>query len=60
MLLIDQPDPATSVSTTLLSPSYYVVKARDHTARVFPSIAQAATAIVQLTPTATVRGITGP
>jgi len=49
------------MSTTLLPPSYYVVKARGQTARVFPTIAQAATAIVQLTPTpATVSAITGP
>lgn len=48
------------MSTTLLPPSYYVVKPRDQTARVYATVAQAATAIVQLTPTpTTVSAMTG-
>jgi hypothetical protein len=48
------------MSTTLVPPSYYVVKPRGGTARVFPTIAQAATAIVALARTpATVSAITG-
>jgi hypothetical protein len=39
------------VSTTLVPPSYYVAKARGLTARVLVTLAQAATAIVQLAPT---------
>ena len=48
------------MSTTVLPLSYYVVKPRGQTARVFPTIAQAATAIAQLAPTlATVSAIPG-
>ena len=49
-----------NVSTTVVPPSYYVVKARGLTTRVFVTLAQAATAIVQLAPTpATLNVITG-
>lgn len=48
------------MSTTLISPTYYVVKPRGQTARVFPTIAQAATTLVMLGRTpATVSAITG-
>jgi hypothetical protein len=48
------------MSTTLIPPSYYIVKPRGQTARVFPSLAQAATALAQLSPVpATVSAITG-
>lgn len=48
------------MSTTLIPPSYYVVKPRGQTARVFPAIAQAATTLVMLGGTpATVSAITG-
>jgi hypothetical protein len=48
------------MSTTLLAPSYYVVKPRGQTARHYLTLAQAATAIAQLAPTpTTVSAITG-
>jgi hypothetical protein len=48
------------MSTTLIPPTWYVVKPRGQTARVFPTIAQAATALVMLGPTpAIVSAITG-
>jgi hypothetical protein len=48
------------MSTTRSSSDYYVVKPRGQTARVYPSVAQAATAITQLASTpATVSVMTG-
>jgi hypothetical protein len=48
------------MSTTLIPPSYYIVKPRGRTASVFPSIGQAAAAIVRLAPIpATVSAMTG-
>jgi len=47
-------------SVSLVPPSYHVVKPQGQTARVFPTVAQAATAIVGLGPTpATVSAMTG-
>jgi hypothetical protein len=48
------------MSTSLLPPTWYVVKSHSQTLRVFPTIAQVAIALVMLCPTpAAVGAITG-
>jgi hypothetical protein len=48
------------MSTTLVPPTWYVIRPRSQTLRVFPTIAEVATALVMLGPTsATVSAITG-
>ncbi len=48
------------MSTTLLPPSYYVVKPRGHPARVYNTLTEVAAAIYALAPTpATVSALTG-
>jgi hypothetical protein len=48
------------MSTTLLPPSYYVVKPRGHPARVYNTVTEVAAAIYVLAPTpATVSALTG-
>ena len=39
------------MSTTLIPPTYYVVKPHGHSGQILPTIAQAASAIVRLAPT---------
>ena len=58
---VHQPDKSKpNMSTTLVPPTYYVVKPRGQAARIFLTTAQAATAIVGLGPTPTaVSAITG-
>ena len=54
------PTPATTVSTTLIPPSYYVVEPRGHAARVYNTLTDVAAAIYLLAPTpATISALTG-